>query len=87
MSSGGPWVTATDLAEYAYCPRSHWYYEHPPVGDRTTDARKRADAGTRYHHRILDAERRRAEHGAAYWAALALGALLVVGGLAWIFRP
>ena len=87
MGESGPWVTATDLADYSYCPRSHWYHDHPPAGGPTRDFRERADAGTRYHHRVLGAERRRAEHGAAYWATLALGVLLVVGGLAWIFRP
>jgi len=87
MGEGGPWVTASDLADYAFCPRSHWYHDHPPREGSTRESQHRSAAGTRYHRRVLGAERRRAEHGAAYWAALAVGAVLIVGGVAWIFHP
>ncbi|MGI0071641.1 MAG: hypothetical protein ACRECT_06200 [Thermoplasmata archaeon] len=87
MGSEGSWVSASDLADYAYCPRAHWYHEHPPAGGPSAVAQRRAAAGTRYHQYALGAERRRAEHGGAYWVALILGLFLVVGGLAWIFHP
>ncbi|MGA9840066.1 MAG: hypothetical protein WBE40_03915 [Thermoplasmata archaeon] len=87
MSGNGRWVSATDLADYAYCPRAHWYHDHPPAGGPTSDGRERAAAGTRVHAGTLGAERSRAEHGAAYWAALTVGILLVLGGVAWILRP
>jgi hypothetical protein len=38
----------------------------------------------RYHQRELGRERRRASGGAAYWAVLVLGVLLVLGGAAWL---
>jgi hypothetical protein len=85
MGDSTSWVSASDVADYAYCPRAHWYHDHPPRGGATSEARARADAGVRYHRRELSAERRRAEHGGAYWAALALGVALVLGGGAWIF--
>jgi CRISPR/Cas system-associated exonuclease Cas4 (RecB family) len=87
MGGNGRWVTATDLADYAYCPRSHWYHDHPPVGGTTRESQEGAAAGARYHHRTLGAERRREEHGSAYWVAFLVGLLLVVGGVAWILRP
>lgn len=79
-------VSATDLAEYAYCPRAHYYREHPPAGGSGRRAQRRADAGRRYHARELGAERRRAEHGAAYWGALLLGTALFLGAVVWIFH-
>jgi CRISPR/Cas system-associated exonuclease Cas4 (RecB family) len=79
------WVSASDLADYAFCPRSHYYHEHPPAGEPDQASQARADAGRRYHTRTLGAERRRAEAGGAYWGALLAGSLVVVGGLAWIF--
>lgn len=87
MGNGGPWVSASDLADYAYCPRAHWYHQHPPAGGPTRDSRERAAAGTLSHADVLGAERRRAEHGSAYWVALGVGALLVLGGAVWIFHP
>jgi|HubBroStandDraft_1064217.scaffolds.fasta_scaffold04688_9 hypothetical protein len=87
MEENGPWVSATDLADYAYCPRSHWYHDHPPPGGPSRGALARSAAGTHYHQQVLGAERRRAEHGGAYWVGLVLGVLLLIGGLAWFFRP
>ena len=84
---GPEWVSASELAEYAYCPRAHYYARHPPAVGPPRASGRRARAGERFHARTLGAERRHAEHGAAYWAALALGILLVVGALAWIFHP
>ncbi|HTT15477.1 MAG TPA: hypothetical protein VMG81_06870 [Thermoplasmata archaeon] len=83
MTDGDGWVSATDLAEYAYCPRAYYYREHPPVGGPSRDGQRRAAAGARYHARTLGAERRRAEHGGAYWVALVLGVLVALGGIAW----
>ncbi|MGA8543237.1 MAG: hypothetical protein WB947_06865 [Thermoplasmata archaeon] len=85
MADPGPWVSATDLADYAFCPRAHYYHDHPPPGGPTRASQQRAASGTRYHGRVLGAERRREDHSGAYWAALAVGSLLVVGGIAWLF--
>jgi hypothetical protein len=87
MTDAGPWVTASDVAEYAFCPRSHWYRTHPPAGGTTPEAGARAAAGVRYHDRVLGAERRRAERGGAYWAALVVGVALMAGGALWVYHP
>ncbi|HTT73981.1 MAG TPA: hypothetical protein VMG99_07570 [Thermoplasmata archaeon] len=83
MPDGDGWVSASDLAEYAYCPRAHYYRAHPPPGGERRDALRRAAAGRRYHARELGRERRREAHGGAYWAMLAVGVVCVLGGLAW----
>jgi hypothetical protein len=84
MATERSWATASDLADYAFCPRSHWYHDHPPTDGPTRSSQLRAGAGVRFHDRALSAERRRSEHGAAYWAGLLLGVVLVLGGAAWI---
>lgn len=78
-------VSASDLADYAFCPRAHWYSEHPPERGPTGDARRRSRAGSAYHTRTLGAERRREDRGGTYWVALLVGVLLILGGIAWIF--
>ncbi|MCI4373222.1 MAG: hypothetical protein L3K02_06220 [Thermoplasmata archaeon] len=85
MSAGDtPFVTASDLADYAYCPRSYWYRHHPPPGG-PSDASERSSArGIHSHARQLGGELRRAERGGWYWAGVALGILAVVGGIVWL---
>jgi len=77
VADDGRWVTPSDLAEYAFCPRALYYR-------RTRDApdSEAADRGATYHRRRLSAERRRAEHGRLPWLALALGAALLLLGVA-----
>jgi hypothetical protein len=87
MGSPDDWASASEIADYAYCPRSHWYHDHPPDGGLRRAARARAEVGERFHARELGGERRRAEHGGAYWAALALGIVIVLGAFVWILRP
>lgn len=87
MGDGTDWVSASDLADYAYCPRAHFYHDHPPDGSSDADADRRARAGRAFHARELAGERRRAEHGAAYWGALLVGVVLLLGAVAWIFHP
>ncbi len=78
------WVSATDLAEYAFCPRALYYRTHPPAAGPRRAAERRAVAGARYHSRELGRERRRAAHGGAYWGMLLVGLLLTLGGSAWL---
>jgi hypothetical protein len=71
------WSTPSDLAEYAFCPRAHFYRHH-------ADAPRslRAEAGEAYHRRQLTAERWRATHPSVLWAAVVGGlALLALAGL------
>ncbi len=79
------WVSASELADYAYCPRSHWYSLHPPATGRAPDAQRRSNDGRRYHRTELAGESRRERHGLAYAAALVVGLIAVAGGVAWIF--
>jgi CRISPR/Cas system-associated exonuclease Cas4 (RecB family) len=78
-------VTASDLEDFAYCPRSYWYRTHPPPEGPAPGSARLAAAGARSHVRRLGGERRRAEHGVAYWALVVLGVALVIGGVAWWF--
>ena len=87
MARDGRWTSASELADYAFCPRSHWYGAHPPPGGPSREGRARSRAGQRYHARTLVAERRRATRGPAYWAGLLVGIALLAAGVAWIFRP
>jgi CRISPR/Cas system-associated exonuclease Cas4 (RecB family) len=87
MEPDGRWTSPSDLADYAYCPRSHWYRYHPPRGGPTRDSQEVAREGTRYHERVLTAERHRAEWGGVYSVLLLLGLLLAGGGAWWVLRP
>lgn len=86
MARDDGWTSPSELADYAYCPRSHWYGQHPPNAGSSAAASDRSDAGVRYHRRVLTAERRRAERGGAYWAGVVLGAGLVALGVLWVLR-
>lgn len=78
-------VSASEVGDYAFCPRAHWYSTHPPDGAPAEAALRRADAGTRAHARALRATERRAGSGWAYWLLLLVGvALAAGGGIAWI---
>jgi CRISPR/Cas system-associated exonuclease Cas4 (RecB family) len=78
------YVSASDLADYAYCPRSYWYRYHPPPGGPSEDGMRRSEAGTQAHRRQLGGERRRAGHGGLYWVLAALGVLAAIGGVLWL---
>lgn len=86
MESEGGWTSPSDLAEYAYCPRSHWYHHHPPSKGSTSHSSERRRAGERYHRSVLTAERHRAERGARYWLGVLTGVALVALGVAWLVR-
>ena len=77
-------TSPSDLADYAYCPRSHWYRTHPPPGGPSVEGVRRAEAGVRYHARTLHATRIRAERGVSYWVVVAMGSLVALGGILWL---
>jgi len=81
MEADGGWTSPSELADYAYCPRSYWYRRHPPAEGASASSNDRRRAGERYHTAVLGAERRRAERGAAYWTGALLGLGLIVVGL------
>jgi CRISPR/Cas system-associated exonuclease Cas4 (RecB family) len=85
MSSGkAEYASASELADYAYCPRSHWYRAHPPPGGPSDVSVRRAAAGERAHRRQLSGERRRAAHRGSYWVLLLVGLLVVALGCVWL---
>jgi hypothetical protein len=74
------WVSVSDLAEYAYCPRAQWYRAHPPDAPPSRAAVRSAERGAVYHDRRLSAVRGREARGPGWGiGALALGLLLIVG--------
>jgi hypothetical protein len=79
-----PFVSASDLADYAYCPRSYWYRQHPPPGGPSAASVRSSARGTRAHAHQLGGERRRAEWGGYYWLLLGVGLLAAVGGALWL---
>ncbi|MGP8072570.1 MAG: hypothetical protein ACLPZM_05525 [Thermoplasmata archaeon] len=77
-------TSPSDLADYAYCPRSHWYRHHPPEGGPSKDGQRRSASGERYHQQTLRGTRVRSEFGVAYAWLIAVGVLLLaVGGIVW----
>ena len=79
-------TSPSDLADYAYCPRSHWYRHHPPPGGPSAEGIRRAEAGTRFHARALHATRLRSERGRAYWVLVVVGVAVTFGGIVWLVR-
>ncbi|MGA8665165.1 MAG: hypothetical protein WB809_08945 [Thermoplasmata archaeon] len=77
-------TSPSDLADYAYCPRSHWYRHHPPAGGPSQDGRRRSASGERYHDRTLHGTRVRSEFGVPYAVLIAVGILLALGGIIWL---
>lgn len=80
------WVSASELAEYAYCPRAHFYRGRVPDSALSHSAVRSLDRGRAWHARELSVERH-----ATGWGRLllVLGALLLVtvGAVAWfLFR-
>jgi len=87
MDRDDGWSSPSDLADYAYCPRSHWYRHHPPRGGPNAASQASARGGVRYHAQVLTAERHRSERGGAYRGVLLTGLALAALGVWWIFRP
>ena len=82
--SYGRWVSASELAEYAFCPRAHHYARHPAQAPIAPEAPERRAEGERWHERTLAAEvdlERGGYRRAAWLLGLAVGLL---GLLAWL---
>jgi CRISPR/Cas system-associated exonuclease Cas4 (RecB family) len=73
------WVSATDLAEYAYCPRAHYYRHHPPPGGADPESQRRSAAGELFHARSARQVGRSERLGVVGYALLAAGAILLIG--------
>ncbi|HZY69422.1 MAG TPA: hypothetical protein VFF67_00380 [Thermoplasmata archaeon] len=81
---GDGWLSASDLADYAYCPRSFWYRHHPPAQGASPEARRARILGEEYHQSSLTAADRRWRARRAAWVALGAAAVLIAVGLAGI---
>ena len=78
----GRYVSASELAEYAFCPRAHYYQQHPEGRATSAESSVRADAGVRYHTRVARSERSWSESSALPWVVATLvGAGLLLGVL------
>ena len=81
MIEGSDWASASDLAEYSYCPRAHWYREHSPAGFSPRGSVRSLRRGQRFHRQELGGELRREAHAGAYVALVLIGIALVVAAL------
>ena len=81
MIEGSDWVSASDLAEYSYCPRAHWYREHSPAGFSPRGSVRSLRHGQRFHRQELGGELRREAHAGVYVALVLIGIALVVAAL------
>ena len=80
------WVTVSELAEYAYCPRAWWYRDHPPPEGRTGASLRSADRGRARHEKVLGAVAARDRRAGWYVAALGAALVVLAGGVAaWIW--
>jgi hypothetical protein len=86
-SASPPLISASEVGDYAFCPRSYWYRHHPPDAAPDPASVRRSAAGVAYHARALRGERHRAEHAAAYAALVVAGLVALALGLLWVFRP
>jgi hypothetical protein len=78
------WVSASELADYAFCPRSHWYSLTRPDAPVPSDSARRSSAGAAFHAAELSAVRTRSEHRGAYLAMVAVGLVLAGVGILWL---
>jgi hypothetical protein len=76
------WVTAAELAEFAYCPRAHWYSVHRPDVPAPRSSARRQSAGETYHAREGQALVQRRARSGGYWALVLVAVLLVLVALA-----
>jgi hypothetical protein len=78
-------VSASELAEYAFCPRALYYRRHPGGRPVASDASERERAGVVYHERTTRSDRRWAETSTIpYVLLLLLGiGLLALAASGW----
>lgn len=79
------WVSASDLAEYSYCPRALYYRRHPPAEGPTPASVVRAQQGRARHDRALVRTHEREAHLGRYIGLTALGVALALAGGLWLF--
>jgi CRISPR/Cas system-associated exonuclease Cas4 (RecB family) len=81
------WVTASDLADYEFCPRAYWYRKHPPIDGPSPASVARRATGEQFHARTLSTRLRRERWSTAWWWLVAAGLLLCLLSIAEVLRP
>ena len=72
------WISASDLGEYAYCPRALYYRRHPP-GVAEAEASVRRRSGGDDFHREYGRSMIRRSRSVGIWAVLFLTAVVSLG--------
>lgn len=83
MAADVPRVSASEIAEYAYCPRARYYHQHPPFPGAADDPR--AAAGRAFHTTVLRAEVDRDDRAGAFVALIVAGAVLFGIAALWLW--
>jgi hypothetical protein len=78
------YVSAGELADYAFCPRSHYYRQHSEGRTPAAGSIARERAGTEYHLRTIGSDRRWATASPFPWIAALLVGAAILGLLLWI---
>jgi CRISPR/Cas system-associated exonuclease Cas4 (RecB family) len=76
-----PWCSASDLSEYAYCPRAHWYRHHGSPAGIDAHSRRSQELGISYHERSLSALEEREGHVGRWVAIVVLAVAMLVVAL------
>jgi CRISPR/Cas system-associated exonuclease Cas4 (RecB family) len=77
------WTSASDLAEYAYCPRAGYYRRHRAPPAPTVES----EAGVAYHARELARAGALERRAGIYWGGLLAGSIAIGVGLLVLLRP
>jgi len=79
------WTSASELAEFAFCPRAWYYSTHPPGFAPDRRAVDRSEGGRAFHTEALRTEQHRETGGASaagwMWLGIAATVLLLLAGL------
>ncbi len=77
-------MTAAELAEWAYCPRAHYYHQHG--APRSPSGEAWARRGRWQHERTL-AGWARETRPFPWWAVAAVGLAAIAIGVVWGISP
>jgi hypothetical protein len=73
------YVSAGELADYAFCPRSHYYRLHSEGRRPAEGAVARERAGTAYHVRAIGSDRRWAGASPLPWVVAVVVGIALLG--------
>jgi hypothetical protein len=79
------WLSASEVGDYAYCPRSFWYRRHPPAGGPSPASRRSSAQGERFHATYLSAEYARSLRRGTWRSVLMIAVAVAVACLLGVF--